>query len=1777
MAENRFNVAELKNLGMHQDSSISKTSNDFAFENRNIRITSINDNTLLSVTNEKLPSEEKLKIEGTYLGHCILNKYITVFTVNDQTNTSYIYRLESIDDGFNSVLLYKGDLGFSESNPIEATPYYESEDIQKVYWVDGKNTTRVINIKEENYDQTNKYIFDFICTVNTLPVVTINKEYNGSGEFKSGVIQYFISYYNKFGSESKIVYGSPLYYISPSDRGGKADENIICNFRIQIAGVDTNFEYLRLYSVKRASLDGPLEVNVVADVKTDKNIIDIYDYNKEQETIDPNQFYFIGGSDFVASTIEQKDDTLFLGDIKLEDTNDSGIQKLITESVKNGSTSIAINRYKGESNYVDVIDPPYNPDSPDTPEHKDPEVADIPVEKTYVYSKAWAADETQYIYGKFNEVVTIKTTIPNTYLEFEKYTNTQYMVVENIDEQTAKLCFYAPWGNKVDSFVYIKFKNSSSACAISLRIDDSNAIRYNFDDIPTGHIYIDGKSNQYYIISSNREDIEVSGVNTGTSGAITRLSNNPSTVRFYSWFSEKGYSTFVLNYYYKRTDSGDINKNYRTQYWVTINWTDVQQFNYTQEWEGTKTIRLKVGEKALINVGQSMLMSGSYLDNYTVSKHNWIKSNYEATEFTEKKSLAITCNGLYPKSTITVTKEDGSLCYIDIIRDDSSSRSIDDITPLSEDTDITTTSVLSTTPSSSKKNVFGLNQNSRNIKTYHYDDWYRFGIQFINNKCEWTQAYYINDVQCKIRPRINSDGKIDLPDISFKLDQSLPFLNDFIGYRLVMVETNNSTRTVLTQGICCPTIFNQKQRSENKPFAQSSWIMRPNNGNASNLHYDSVGTGDDSNAEIQGIAKTAPINLSDEEPIDTSAYEYKVVIHSNDNKKHPVMYFDILKKGTSQFDSSCIYTNSMSIENSDDFESLNKLNDWIAKEFSLVGITNVPLISNSSAFDAFFDEVTKYEWIKKLNQTNIQHYYNTSKSLNNYYIDRSIITMDTPEIDNVYYNVNNVENLRFRVIAYEPVVANVSDVELITENNLSTQANVKSILSKNSISRAMRRTLYDKPQTLLSDYLFSDYYFIKSNDKEYYKVEKFLTDYKVFMWGKTGSLNGQPSNAYDEQLDSPLYEKTSVLKKKKIANYRNCDTIHYIPSFERRINKPVVFNSDNITISKLDNVYYYGNYDNLLTETNGYYVKHSSFNEDEKINYPLVYDPIRIKYKTNSHIVIEYANDENNIKSILPTLVKANELTKVYNIKDVWNTNDSVTEFEWNNNTYKYYNDKIHITDKSSVDDLYFPQLLIGELYKPDWTASKAYGDTSNNTLERHTWIPISDQIYFTQSYVGNTEGDTYFQKWECLKSYPFTEEDENAVIDISSVFIESHINLDGRCDVNKESMNILNARPTNYNLFNEVYNQSNNINKYNHLDEKYDNDKFGSQIAWSLTKKPTEDIDTWTNISLANILNVNGSNGNINKIINVNDRLITFQDKAICAINFNPRVQISTEQGVPIQLANSGKVEGYNTITNNNGCVNKWSILNTDGGLYFIDDYNKSFMSLTKDGIVDIGKKCEMSNWFKKSLNGIIWNPSNNGFKCLYDNINKDIYIKNNNNTLLYNEYLQSFTSFMDYYRDSMFMYSSLFKKTYVFNKEKFYTNSKELFGGKYVNDYSITYKVNPEPYSDKTFTNIDIIADCIPYDTDIDTVGLNSNEYPFETLNVWTEYQKGSTDLRKSKYANALKKFRIWRLDIPRDENSRHNLDRIRNPWMYLKLSKLSPNVSKLVFHNAIIKYFK
>lgn len=274
--------------GMNQDVDIQTASPDTAFRLFNIKSQTLDSANNSNLTNEKGNSQIKLvdyntlvetTLSGTVVGviQCTANM-IVLFTYVDGTN-NYIYKLlyDSENDYIRVKIVAKGNFGIPETyttdgkivkTEISGIFSYEHSELQKIYWVDGVNQLRYLNVADSNINlpitEANK--------LNSSPAFKMNhhlevERINGGGIFTSGVIQYAFTYFNKYGAETNIVDMSPLYYISEETRGVREDEAVGCSFKVTIKNPDTSFDYARIYSIQRTAVNGAPVVKIVGDIK----------------------------------------------------------------------------------------------------------------------------------------------------------------------------------------------------------------------------------------------------------------------------------------------------------------------------------------------------------------------------------------------------------------------------------------------------------------------------------------------------------------------------------------------------------------------------------------------------------------------------------------------------------------------------------------------------------------------------------------------------------------------------------------------------------------------------------------------------------------------------------------------------------------------------------------------------------------------------------------------------------------------------------------------------------------------------------------------------------------------------------------------------------------------------------------------------------------------------------------------------------------------------------------------------------------------------------------------------------------------------------------------------------------------------------------------------------------------------------------------------------------------------------------------------------------------
>ena len=828
---------------------------------------------------------------------------------------------------------------------------------------------------------------------------------------------------------------------------------------------------------------------------------------------------------------------------------------------------------------------------------------------------------------------------------------------------------------------------------------------------------------------------------------------------------------------------------------------------------------------------------------------------------------------------------------------------------------------------------------------------------------------------------------------------------------------------------------------------------------------------------------------------------------------------------------------------------------------------------------------------------------------NNFFIDASIVTFNSPdcELENIFDNQSYELTL---IGAYKLGDIN-ENIDIAISSPMLEQS--KSGFTPPGAALIMKPEFISKP--CWYDGVFFNYYGSSDTNKNLFNDEQKASKwpgYVIYPWQKTGSLNNQNTT---ETVEGIHKELSSVLRTKITFHSLDFSDFKYIPFNNKwKINYKVCL-KENMGMEALktgyldDLITYYKHIDTVLT-VSGQYVtidnkKYSGYHiyiggpdnttwifsgDDLKnsytegfmniaacasvgtVGYKLSANPVSMKYKSGNHLVISLNNESKNYLDVLPFYTNNQKGYTFYN-----NGIEYVKGF---------YNKPIPRMEE--VGDY----LLCGEICNenPD--------SLSSNDAKSETWFiggkisPIRKVLFidseegqsyliYTPNGIEWTEGDYFYQKYECLKTSSYTLEDENQIVEIAKFPCQCQVNLDGRYDRNKNTNFNVNLTPENFNLINPVYSQKNNLFIYRRVDsEQFNNGNLNNSVTWSLNKANSAIEDKWLRTTLMSSINVSGDCGKISAIKkDEENNLVVFQDTGIAVILYNNQTLQATDLA-PIELVNNNKVNGLKYISNTIGCSNKWAIQPSEFGIVFADSKTKTLWKLNNGKCVDLSLTSGMKSWFLNHSNNKEWSHKvYKNFKISYDIVNKDFYLINADSCLCYNGEVA--ISFYDY-EDTPALFS-LRNKYYCFKSAaqetegKYITAVHSLFTGEYnkffgvFKDSSMTYLANKNPTRDKIFTNFEYRCDM--YDVEANTT-LPMTHETFSTIRAYNEYQdSGEIVLTPGivKMDNVRKKFRIWKGLIPRDYNGR---DRIRNPWMYLTITKKFTKNIKFELHDMVIK---
>lgn len=1101
-----------------------------------------------------------------------------------------------------------------------------------------------------------------------------------------------------------------------------------------------------------------------------------------------------------------------------------------------------------------------------------------------------------------------------------------------------------------------------------------------------------------------------------------------------------------------------------------------------------------------------------------------------------------------------------------------------------------------------------LKMNSYQFKTFKYLEYYRFGIQAQHYTGKWSEPIWINDVRntVHIDTTFYSSNNIGLPVAEFTLTNSTIINrlldNGYVRIRPVVVYPTINDREAVCQGILCPTVYNISDRFGNSPFAQSSWFTRPNApfDEYKAFHYNQNNEGAWGGDWI-GLGQFLG---------NPSAYSRAGIMSNNrtivtlEEKQYNI---DIVNKGAWA-----------------EFRHNRPIPGNSNRNAEIQCIWNPP--SGPYVDDTATDSDVA-SWV--------------SNNAENYYIDQSILTFHSPDIefDNEVRSIDT-SGLKLRIVGMVPLTAFASDIDIQTStpvNNFYDSSELPTGFYKEPIG-AENDFSYNGLGVHLGDSHFGwrglisgAFWFdeLTAYKKGTGNTKHLTTGFVVYPWHRNGSLN-------NTKYATDGY-RSAMLDKKKMSNMRYSYKSVYLDSgniwnayvsgssTRTGISGVAVFDSNEVSLvrlpaqenSGLTDINYYGNVDKLLTisrigdkkdgypimttgvqsaETNAHTLFSSGYTQvDSRFTDQITgTDPVRIKYKSTPHAVLALNYTTSGAQRILPN-IKDGEYNNTWfvNAQDSGAPSGKHMYWDKSGSAKRVSQDTIIAGAPrgpiSGVSSIQHGWLWLGELYNDN--VQNRFGGQTEEAFENNTWLPCGDPISLVDTNNGVKssitikweEGDTYFQRYDHIKTYPFTLEDQNAVTDIVSFMCETRVNIDGRYDRNRGQTSNFSITPENFNLMNDVYSQPNNFFNYRTINpNKLNLDNFHNSITWTKTKTAGELVDTWTNITLASTLDLDGDKGTVRALRRFNNNIFAFQDRGISQILYNENMQISSTDGVPIEIANSGKVNGKRYISDRIGCTNKWSMCETSNGIYFTDDITKGIF-LFNGQLDNLSDRLGFHSWINRASDSIdIWNPVDfDGFVTYYDKVNGDVFFISKDECLAFSEPLGQFSSFYSYEKTPYF--TNLEDRGIAFNVEgtgilyrPWLHNEGDynMFFGVYQPFYT-TVIANPDMPVDKIFNNLEFRSDSWDKSDNL----LNTT---FDTLTVWNEYQQGTSTLNNilGRPSDLKKKFRIWRADIPRASaigSTKKGRDRMRNPWLYIKLSMEEENVNKTVLHDMIVHYFE
>lgn len=350
----------------------------------------------------------------------------------------------------------------------------------------------------------------------------------------------------------------------------------------------------------------------------------------------------------------------------------------------------------------------------------------------------------------------------------------------------------------------------------------------------------------------------------------------------------------------------------------------------------------------------------------------------------------------------------------------------------------------------------------------------------------------------------------------------------------------------------------------------------------------------------------------------------------------------------------------------------------------------------------------------------------------------------------------------------------------------------------------------------------------------------------------------------------------------------------------------------------------------------------------------------------------------------------------------------------------------------------------------------------------------------------------------------------------------------------------------------------------------------FDVRTHYSATKTLGEERDSFSDFAIADYKDLDPQYGPINRIMNFKDTLYAFQDNAVGAYLINTRELLSGEQGAALSIGTGQGISDYQYVSTEYGCIHQYAVTKTDSGVYFLDARRQKFF-LLGEGLTDLSEVLGMNDFLRSNIpNSFLLTREEGGDNPLlytgphmtYDPLNKEVWLtaaeilrpetatqpqQVRGFTLCFSEPLKAFSSF----------YSHL-PNIYLQSRRRVLSPNPQIASDLYqhdVGDYGVFYDADPEESSITIRVNSLAVANKIfrflEYNSIVKDFSIPSGpvvqDQGLSSILIQNDYQnsgKVSLDERQKR------RFRKWRVKLPRDINSQNALGRFRGTYFDVTL---------------------